>query len=170
MSTTIRLGRSLLNEAIRDLRRPHVFAAERVGFLFGRTGKLTDTTTLVLMSDYVSLSDDCYDDDPTVGARINAKAIRAAMQRVLTSHECCFHVHAHFMRGPLGFGKTDAKELPRLIPSFAVVAPMSVHGAFLIGPDACVAWVLSPQQKALRPAGKILIVGYPTQICEGNDR
>ena len=38
MKVEIKLTGSLYKKILRDLARPHPFAAERVGFVFGRTG------------------------------------------------------------------------------------------------------------------------------------
>ena len=74
MTPRIRLLRSLYDAMLADLQRPHVFAFERVGFLYGRLAN-AHADPLVLMTGYVSLADDRYVDDPRVGARIDSQAM-----------------------------------------------------------------------------------------------
>ena len=79
MRIKIKLTGALHAEIIRDLARPHPFAAERVGFVSGRMGTLADNGRLVLLTRYHSIPDDQYLDDPSVGARIGSEAITWAI-------------------------------------------------------------------------------------------
>jgi len=95
----LRLTRRLCDEVRVDLARPHAFAAERVGFLFGRLGNAQTNDPMVLFTGYSSLDDERYINDPNSGARIDSHAIRGAMQQVINRHEGVFHVHMHEWNG-----------------------------------------------------------------------
>src|SRR5580704_15369869 len=93
MIPQIRLTRGLYDLMQTDLRRPHRFAGERVGFAYGRLANARSDWPLILLTKYFALDDERYLRDPSVGARIDGEAIRTAMQRALTRDEGCFHVH-----------------------------------------------------------------------------
>src|SRR5262249_6328674 len=102
----IRLTQHVHDLAREDLRRPHPFAAERVGFLFGRLDTSAEGP-MVLLTAYAPLADERYIPDPNVGARIDSQAIRDAMQRVIRGRECAFHTHWHGWPGPPSFSPAD---------------------------------------------------------------
>jgi hypothetical protein len=170
MNVRIRLTRRLHEGVRADLSRPHPFAAERVGFLFGRLGNVGTDAPLVLLTGYSPLADDRYIDDPPSGARIDSQAIRGAMQQVLDRREGVFHVHMHGLAGRPRFSRMDRAELPRLIPGFRAVGPGLAHGLFLLSEDECAAEVWLPGNEEPVEAARISIVGYPLQIVEGGER
>lgn len=162
MHITIRLTRMLHEEMLTDLRRPHAHAGERVGFLYGRLAATSEPT--ILMTRYTPVPDEQYIDDPRVGARINGDAIRAAMQGVLDSGDGVFHTHLHEWPGRPGFSRTDAKELPKLVPAFQAVGRSQASGLFLLSPDSAIADVWLPgTQRPLRVL-RISIIGCPLQF------
>ena len=65
-----------------DLNRRHPFAYERVGFIFARKD-ITDGSILLLATDYISIPDTQYINDPEVGARIDSAALRSVMERAM---------------------------------------------------------------------------------------
>jgi proteasome lid subunit RPN8/RPN11 len=167
MNFRIRIARWLYEQVRADLSRPHPFAAERVGFLFGRLGNVGTDDPLILMTTYSTLADERYIDDPFSGARIDSQAIRGAMQEVLNRGEGVFHVHSHEWPGRPYFSRLDRQELPRLIPSFQAVGPTQAHGLFLLSQDQCMAEVWMPGAGEPVEAVRITVVGYPMQIVEG---
>jgi hypothetical protein len=167
MNIRIRIARRLYEQVRADLSRPHPFAAERVGFLFGRLGNAGTDDPLILMTAYSSLADARYIDDPLAGARIDSQAIRGAMQQVLNRGDGVFHTHSHDWPGKPYFSRLDRQELPRLIPSFQAVGPSQAHGLFLLSPNQCTAEVWLPGAAEPVEAGRITVVGYPMQIVEG---
>ena len=84
MKIKVRLSRLLDQEVRADLSRPHPFAAERVGLLYGRLCNAGLDTSVVLMTGYEPLADERYKHDPSSGARIDSQAIRIALQGCLT--------------------------------------------------------------------------------------
>src|SRR5215207_3980405 len=96
MNVTIRLTRELFELIKADLLRPHSYAAERVGFIFGKLGNQgSEEGRLILLSEYRPVEDGDYEDTWEAGARINSAAIRSAMQSVLDTGCGAFHVHLH---------------------------------------------------------------------------
>lgn len=166
MNVRIRLTRELYDRVRADLRRPHPFAAERVGFMFAKLGNAGTDNPLVLFTDYSALADERYINDPYSGARIDGTAIRGAMQEVLDRRQGVFHVHIHEFPGRPHFSRMDREELPQLIPSFQAVGRTLPHGLFLMSEDECVAQVWMPAAK-WPVAARTSIVGYPMQIIEG---
>jgi hypothetical protein len=169
MHVTIRVPRGLIDEVRADLPRAHRFAAERVGFLFGRLGVAGDDQRLVLMTGYTPLGDDRYIDDHEAGARIDSQAIREAMQGVLDRGEGVFHVHLHEHPSRPRFSWMDGDELPRLIPSFQTVGPRLAHGLFLLSQDDYTAAVWLPGCDKPLVTPRVVVVGYPMQLSERSE-
>ncbi len=156
MPITIHLRESLYQRILADLRRPHAHAAERIGFLYGRLAPGDEP--LVVMTRYLPVLDEQYVVDDMVGARINGDAIRAAMQAVLDTGDGVFHTHMHEWPGTPAFSRTDAAELPRLIPAFRAVGPTEATGLFLLSPDSAIADVWLPGALGPERAAGILII------------
>jgi len=120
MRVIIKLTGALYSHILRDLARPHPYAAERVGFVFGRMGSLSSQAKLILLTHYHSIPDAQYIDDPNVGARIGAETLTSAMQAVYHGRpvrEGIFHIHLHGNHGRTGMSRIDRREIPRLMPS-----------------------------------------------------
>ena len=159
MNPLIRITRSLYSNALADLTRPHPFALERVGFMYGRCA--LDDAGLVLMGSYQSVPDDDYIDDPRVGARINSTAIRRAMQVAFSDSRAVLHVHVHDHEGRPDFSLTDLDELARLVPPFCHAAPGSLHGALVLSRNSGSALVWARAEAQPVPTECVSIVGYP---------
>ena len=170
MNIKARLTRKLLEGVRADLSRPHAFAAERVGFLFGRLGTAGPDSLLVIMTGYEPLGDDRYIDDPRSGARIDSQAIRGAMQGVLDRGEGVFHVHMHEWPGRPRLGRMDAEEIPRIVTGFRRAGPAYAHGIFLLHAEECAAWVWLPGEDGAVVAEAVSVVGYPLQVFREDAR
>ena len=166
MSVQIRLTRSLYDAVQADLRRPHPFAGERVGFLYGRLAHANSARPIILITAYFPLDDKRYLPDRKVGARIDSAAIRSAMQGVIERNEGVFHTHLHAWPGRPAFGWTDRAELPRLVSSFQTVGRSYAHGLFLLSDDEAYADVWLPGQKTANGASRVNIVGFPMSLIE----
>jgi hypothetical protein len=124
---------SVLLEQVRDdLLRPHSFAAERVGFVLCKIGKLNPTGVVILAHSYHVVADQDYLDDETVGAMMGAEAIRKAMQLSLSHKVGMFHVHMHDHLGWPAPSSTDRRETARFVPDFWNVTPEMPHGALIL--------------------------------------
>lgn len=162
MTCEVKIARAIYERARQDVGRPHEFALERVGFLFGRSTWLGDHQGLILINDFTPVADEDYVPDETAGARINGKSIRAALQRALDRDESVLHFHMHHRRGRPSLSRIDANELERLIPSFGHLVPTQTHGALVASPDSASAWVwMQGRREAVRG---VAVVGFPTEV------
>lgn len=137
---TLRISNALFDAMIRDLRRPHEFAYERVGFVHCRQSTLR-SGKLLLAYKYHPIMDEQYLKDKTVGARFDGSCIRDAMQAALTEGSSVFHVHLHEHRGQPRFSGVDRKEMQEIMPCFVNLCPDRLHGALVLSTDSAFARV-----------------------------
>ena len=137
----MRLPGSLYQSMLADLKRPHKFAYERVGFLYARTTVLSDQARIITFTGYDPVNDTDYIEDDSVGARIGSTAIRRAMQRVLDGDCSGFHVHLHNHHGQPWPSGDDKEGLPGIVESFANVKPTQPHGILILSKDSFYALV-----------------------------
>lgn len=166
MNVAIKLTGKLYAEMIQDLMRPHPFAAERVGFVFGRMGSLGQ---LILLTHYHPVPDDYYVDDPTVGARIGTDAMTWAMQAVYqgrSTREGIFHVHLHGHKGNARMSAVDKHELPKLLPGFQSMDRAAAHGIIILSLNHGSGWVWLPGNKEPFQATSITVIGVPIALFE----
>lgn len=147
-----RIPEQLYKKMLSDLKRPHSFAYERVGFLFAKTVKLSSNVTLVIAIDYLSVDDKDYINDEKVGAKINSDAIRAAMQGTLEKDCGCFHVHLHDHFGVPAPSFTDVKSLPGIVKSLNNIVSEHTNGFLILSRDAFYSSIKTDL---------ISVVGYP---------
>jgi hypothetical protein len=166
MTITLKVPGALFAEILRDLERPHPFAAERVGFVTGRTGTLADGR-LILLTGYYSIPDHEYVDDPSVGARIGSTAITWAMQAAYYGRprrEGVFHIHLHGHHGRTGMSGTDRREIPPMIPGFRSVGRDAAHGIIILSLNHGSAWVWLPGEQESALAMAMAIIGSPVIV------
>jgi len=164
-----RIRKSLYDRVLDDLRRPHPFALERVGFLTAKLGNRRGSDLIVFLADYIAVPDNQYINDRSVGARMNSDAIRAAMQHILNTQDGLFHVHLHDWSGIPELGYTDRMEIPPIVNSFCNVGPSSAHGIVLLSSDKAMALAWPPSSDEPVPADRITVVGYPLMFLEMDD-
>ena len=160
------MRRDLYLETKRALAVPHAFALERVVFAFGRRGG----DNMVLLSSIAAVDDHDYDDDPTVGARINAQAIHKGLQRAYSDGLGAFHAHLHDHRGMPWFSRTDRRELPDVMKPFRHLVPGQPHGLLLLSEDDCIALCWWPGESKPRAIRGVSIVGTPMRLLRGERR
>jgi len=138
VSIVFRARSDLLARVRADLHRPHPFAAERVGFVVCRAGRLARGGLVIVAADYEPVADEDYLDNPKVGATMGPAAIRKALQRAYNGGAAdlaMFHVHMHAHRGMPGFSAVDHRESRRFVPDFFNIAPHVPHGALVLSRD-----------------------------------
>lgn len=135
MNIHFKITKALLADIRADLRRPHAFAHERVGFIAAGLAAAHDDL-LILAREYRPVLDEEYLPDPSVGAMMSAEAIRRARQWAMNDRAAIFHIHTHGGRGLPGFSGIDMRENARFIPNFVSVAPHAVHGAIVLSDTA----------------------------------
>ena len=135
MNIRFKITSALLAAIRADLRRPHAFAHERVGFIGAGLAAAHDEL-LILAREYRPVRDDEYLQDPRVGAMMSAEAIRRARQWAMDDRAAILHVHTHGGRGIPGFSGVDIRENAKFVPNFVSVAPSAVHGAIVLSDTA----------------------------------
>lgn len=136
----LRMTTTLLEAMLADLRRPHPFAFERIGFLCCRQSRVP-SGYLLLGYRYLAIDDDRYIRDKSVGARFDGTAIRTGMQLALTEGATIFHVHVHEHAGVPRMSRVDTREMQQLMPCFVNVCPERLHGALVLSADRAYARV-----------------------------
>lgn len=161
MMPRLRITRRMFDFIRTDLRRPHAFALERVGFVtcrFGYVGR----DLLILAAEYHPVRDENYIMDRRFGALIDGAAFRAAMQLALTGCVGLFHVHLHDHLGVPGPSKIDRTESARFVPDFFHVRPELPHGTFILSADRMSGLLWLRRTLRPRPISQVAIVGAPT--------
>lgn len=171
MTTEFRLTRSLLERAREDLRRPHAFAHERVGFFACRFGALPPGADmpgglLILGHDYHSVDDAQYIDDPRYGAVIDGAAFRAALQRAYSHPVGMFHAHLHEHAGTPHPSRTDLTETREFVPDFFNARPELPHGAVILSADRLSGRYWTPATRLPHPITRVRVVGAPLTVFE----
>lgn len=162
MSAIVRLRRDLFDTIVADLCRPHPFALERVGFLYGKLARALNLR-IVIPFDYVPVPDEQYLDEPDAAATINADALFGAHQRTRRTQDCCLHVHMHPGDGPTWFGTTDLTTLRRIGPSLQRMAKTAAHGGLVLT-GSTVSSLLWLPGNAEPSRVRVSIVGFPTSL------
>lgn len=160
----LRIQRPLVERMKADLRRPHPFAAERVGFLSVAVGRGERDELLILGVEYRAVAEEHYVQDSQVGVRIGVGAIREALERIRVSGHGLFHVHLHDHPGLPNFSGTDRREQPRLVEGFRRVGRHVPHGMMVLSANSASAWVWLPGEDAPVLPEQITFVGYPLTI------
>ncbi|HYX10009.1 MAG TPA: hypothetical protein VE912_25000 [Bacteroidales bacterium] len=160
----IKIPRTIYNTAKSDLSRNHPYALERVGFLFGKVGKINSVSKLILINDYFPIDDTDYIEDDQVGAKINSEAIHKVMQKILDTNSGALHTHLHNFPGVPSLSKVDKQSIPPLVRSFQHIVPSQIHGIFLFHSNHHKSWIIPPGANNIKLANKITVVGYPLSI------
>jgi hypothetical protein len=163
MQVALKIPRTILQEALGDLNRPHSFAAERVGFFSTRCSK-TDSTILVHCIAYHTIADEHYLEDHDVGARITSEAITGAMSRAAANSLGQIHVHSHGNVSPPIPSPVDWRELPKLARSFRNANSREAHGWMVLGNEK--AWTSLLLGDRIVEASEICfsLVGFPIVV------
>jgi hypothetical protein len=159
MNVLFKLSTPMLESIRTDLRRPHHFAAERVGFLTCGAGALASAGIVILAGEYLSVPDEDYLDDPRYGALLGERAWRRILQHAFNRPVGCFHVHVHDVRGRVAFSSVDLREQAAFVPDFFNVQPGMPHGAIVIGQDDLVGRCWLPGEAAPRVINEFTIIG-----------
>jgi hypothetical protein len=160
MNIHFKINKTLLTSIRADLRRPHAFAHERVGFIAAGLAAAHDDL-LILAREYRPVLDAEYIPDSSVGAMISAEAIRRARQWAMNDRAAIFHVHTHGGRGIPAFSGIDIRENAKFIPNFVSVAPHAVHGAIVLSDTAAFGQVWLGREAPQLFVGRFTEVGIP---------
>lgn len=161
MKVLLKIPRSLLLQFHDDLRRPHAFAHERVGFLTAGATELSDGRILMLAREYRSVDDEDYEFDPSCGARIGGHAFRKALQRAYRARSALFHVHSHGGVGNPAFSEIDLRSGGEFVPGFFEAIPSMPHGMIVLSDDRAAAHLWVNKRTAAVPISSFVFVGAP---------
>jgi molybdopterin/thiamine biosynthesis adenylyltransferase len=154
----------IYDEVLADLKRPHPFAYERVGFLSTALSVSEMNEPIIIVTQYHKLADSDYENDKSVGARINSDSIIAAQQRIYDTGNGCLHVHLHAHNGTTHPSSTDSNELPKVVESFCNVDSNIANGLLILSNDSAYAAIkLNGIDYFIEPE-IISIVGYPLKF------
>lgn len=158
-----RIPQILYKTILEDLKRPHPFAYERVGFLYTRSKVLIENNYLIIAFDYSSVEDDDYIEDKTVSARIGSVAIRKAMQSIFDYGCGCFHIHLHKHKGKPSPSFTD-KGLTEVANSLSNIASKEANGVLILSEDDFYSEIKIGNEKDFFHAVSYTVVGYPLTL------
>jgi hypothetical protein len=167
MKYTLRIMDSLLDGVRADLRRPHSFAAERVGFMVCKFASSENDSTM-LAFDYIAVADDTYIDDHRFGALVSSAGFLPALQRTLTEKVSICHVHLHDHSGRVRFSRPDEQETARFMPDFLKVRADAPHCALVVGKEHIWGRCWSDRARPGTVIDAIHVVGAPL-ITSGAD-
>tara|TARA_B100001971_G_scaffold162689_1_gene153001 strand:+ start:3825 stop:4325 length:501 start_codon:yes stop_codon:yes gene_type:complete len=166
MNVQIRVHQNLYEEAFRDLRRPHPFAYERVGFLSSSTVQIDPEHVLVLLTDFHSIPDDHYLENPDVGACIGTEAIRAAMQRSIALQAGQIHTHIHEHWGQPHPSSDDLEGVPPINRSLSLTSPNQTSGYLILSHNSAWAELNVAKSGLITRADKFTVVGFPLRFLQ----
>jgi hypothetical protein len=161
MKTRFKIMRRLVEEIRKDLRRPHSFAMERVGFVLCRFGVTSKQDLLMLGYNYHPVADEDYIDDELYGAVINSNAFRKVMQLAYSNPVGLFHIHLHDHMGQPAPSSIDLRETGAFVPDFFHVRPNLPHGALILSADSISGRIWWPREQKPAVIDRFSIVGFP---------
>jgi hypothetical protein len=167
MTIVLRMRRDLVEEIRADLRRPHAFAHERVGFVSARAARLGRDGAVILARAYHPVDDADYLHDCRVGAMMGAAAIRKALEIAYVARDAMIHVHLHDHSGVPVFSRVDLTESNQFMLNFFNVVPHMPHCAVVLSANEAVGrcW-RSGYHKPIH-IDEIVEVGAPMRISGG---
>ena len=136
MKTRMKISRQLLADIRADLRRPHSFAYERVGFLTAGAVRLDDGDIVLLSREYLPIAEDDYVPNPRVGAMIGSDAMRKGLQLAYKSRSALIHLHTHGGKGRPEFSGVDVDDGKNFVPSFFNVVSHMPHALLVLSDDS----------------------------------
>jgi molybdopterin/thiamine biosynthesis adenylyltransferase len=164
-SIKIKIRNDLRETMLKDLRRPHKFAAERIGFMLTTCKRFANGSYIIYATDYIPVDDSDYIRDKYVGASISSTAIRKAMQIVLDKNCGCFHIHLHDHKGNPSPSRTDLTGgVPQIIDSFLSVDDSQLHGMAILSADSIYVDIKGKEQKGFVKPKISSFVGYPMKF------
>ena len=160
MKIQLRLTKDLYKGILADLARPHPYAAERVAFVFLKSGESANGNRVVLATEYMHVDDEHYIQDASVGASINGSAIRQVMQQILDTQQGALHVHMHNHGGVPRLSSVDRVALPKMAQDLRNIGAQFLNGFLLLSQDRAVSTIWSEEGTPVE-VENISVAGLP---------
>jgi len=161
MKACLKIDGTLLDSIRDDLRRPHAFAHERVGFVTAGIIALATGDLTLFARDYRPVADNDYLRDANVGAMIGPDAMRKGLQFAYGARSALLHIHNHGGRGAPDFSGIDLSESRKFVPSFFNVVPHMPHGIMVLSDTSARGLLWFDPKMAAVPVLDFVRVGAP---------
>ena len=161
MIAEMKLSVSRYLEILTDLRRPHQFALERVGFCTVRQS-FTENRVILLIDGYFPVADEHYIYDSHIGARIGEPALTKAIHLAYHgrgSNTGVFHVHLHDHLGVTGLSREDKSSIPKVVNGLQQINCDASHGLIIFSANHAHAQLLLPNEEQLTPVDVVSVIG-----------
>ncbi len=160
----LRIAATLVAQVRADLRRPHRFAGERVGYILVRSEQ-----DLHVATEYFPLEDGEYErSSELVGAQFSGAAIKRMLRLARERQAGLFNVHEHGLPGRPEFSSVDLHSYAGLVPAFFGMS-LGPHGAILFSEDQATAIVWPAAAAYPKPFDRVVQVGFPLAIWSATD-
>jgi hypothetical protein len=162
----VKMPGPLYEKVLADLKRPHNFAGERVGFLY-TTHKIIGGQMIIWINSYSTVTDDHYIYDRSVAARFSGAAIRDAMEQVITHKSGSIFVHLHDHKGVPAPSETDKQGIPGVVQSLVNANPTAPHGYLILSKNSFFVRLQLPggslvtAPECISVTGKPMVFHYP---------
>lgn len=161
INIVLRIPKVFYQAMMNDLRRPHPFASERVGFFSTGLSQSSKNDKIVTITGYHTVADSDYINDPLVGAKISSNSIREAMQRIISTGKGCLHVHLHNHTGQPSPSYTDLKSLSELSKAFHNADPATASGYIIFSYNSSFCSLNTEVEYFPIEVSQATVVGYP---------
>lgn len=155
----VRIPEVLLDRIVADLRRPHAFAYERVGFAVVGTSLSRGHDPIYCVNDYIPVAEDGYARSRDAAATINSTAIRTALQLAIDTRQCIVHVHSHDFSERPGFSHIDEADHDGLVRSFRNLGLNRPYGFLLLGDGGFLFRIWTPGEDRYVDSRLVTVVG-----------
>lgn len=136
----IHIPQNLFDSAVNDIKRPHEFAFERVGYFLG---KHDNNENKVMIDDWYTFEDSMYEQNDEVGARIGSVGMKSLMVKALSTNKVFFQFHLHDFAEIPDFSFVDLKSLKEIVPALFSFSTAKLHGA-LVGNEEHITALIWP--------------------------
>jgi hypothetical protein len=162
MKVRLKIPNQMLAEIRADLRRPHAFAYEGVGFMTAGAVQAGDRIIL-LARQYQPVADEDYVASRR-GVVIGSAAMRKGVQLAYQPRSALIHIHEHGHRGQPEFSGIDLASGREFVPGFFHTVPTMPHGMVVLSEDSATGMVWLNGEEGGSYIEEFIGVGAPYQI------
>lgn len=169
LGVNFRIPKKLKEIIFTDLSRSHNHAYERVGFVLTKTHWIGNRA-IILAYDYKAVVDEDYIRDDNVGARINSKAIKNALEIAYFENCGIFHVHSHNHFGKPTESQSDVEGIRPMMKSISIINKKQLFGYVILSQNSALCNVKSLDDKSFLEASLYSEVGYPMNFVYSENK